>query len=109
MATYKFLTGEDVAIPVQLTENDETFVIDAGATVTAVLRHGTTTISAVESCPDDTDWATSLVIAPFTDVETAAIVVGSSPIFATVEVKINDAGDISKWLGTGIKITKGVL
>jgi len=109
VATYKFLTGEDVAIPVQLTENDETFVINVGATVTAVLRHGTTIISSIASCTDQTDWATSLVIVPFTDVETSAITVGSSPIFAILEIKIDDAGDISKWLATGIRVTKGVI
>lgn len=104
-----FLTGEDILIAVQLTTNGATFVIDSGATVTAVLRDGIEAISAEVSCTDQTDWATSLVVVPFTDTETAAITVGTTPIFATLEVQVDESGDIRKWLATGIEVTKGVL
>jgi len=104
-----FITGEDLTINVQLSKNGATFVIDSGATVTAVLRDGSSSISAEVSCTDQTNWATSLVVVPFTDTETTAIAVGTTPIFATLEVQVDESGDVRKWLATGIEITKGVI
>lgn len=91
-------TGDDVAIPVQLYRKingvRSTFVIDAGATIKAVLTalDRQTIISAevtLDNSATGADLSTSLVVVEFTEVQSAAITQLGDCL---IEIQVDDSG-----------------
>lgn len=104
-------TGDDAAVPVQLYKKQgkvkSTFVIDAGATIKAVLTSidRLTVISAeviIDNTATGADLATSLVIVELTEAQTEAITLLGDAI---VEIQVDDGGKLT-WT-TGVFIRKG--
>lgn len=74
----RIVTGDDAAIPVTLLKGDDTFAIDAGASVKAVLitsdHESVISAEAVQSsAAAGADWANSLVVVTFPAATTALI------------------------------------
>jgi hypothetical protein len=87
---YVIHIGDDVARPVQLTKDRQTFTIDPGATVKTALVQDDTIVAQTTSSEAhaDADWANSLIIAVFDDTDTAGLSEGP----AILEVEVNDSG-----------------
>ena len=108
MALFEITTGDDVDYPAQLTKNGATFTIDPGATVKGCIKYEGEAISAEVTCDNahpDADWVNSLVIVPFTAVQTEAIT--KTGLTAYIEIQVDDGGKLT-WDRT-VRIEKGVI
>lgn len=91
------VTGDDIAIPVTLTKDDATFVIDECAIVkAAIVDIDHTEVLAgpvtLDHSTAGSEWAQSTVMVTFESADTAAVT-ASGPAY--VEVQVNDAGKLT--------------
>ena len=101
------VTGDDVALPVTLKKDGETFSIDAGATVQAsiVLADRSATLIPAVTCSNSAagaDWLNSLVVVEFSSAATGAV---TDYVPALVEIQVDDSGKLT-WF-VGVVIEKG--
>jgi len=101
------VTGDDVALPVTLRKDGQTFAINLASTVRAAvvsLDRSETLIAAVtlSNVATGADWANSLVVAEFSSAESAdATTTGP----ALLEIQVDDSGKTT-WFLT-VEITAG--
>lgn len=103
--SFSITWGYDASVCVQLTKNGNAFTIDPGATVTGVLKSGTTPISPEVTASEaaaGADWSASLVVFAWTEAETAQIVANTYPAQVTLEVQVDDGGVKTGWFIDGI-------
>ena len=93
------VTGDALAIPAQCQKDGAAFVIDPGATVEAAIVNSSrsTVLAGPVTCSSLTtgaDWANSLVIAEFTEAQSAAIEVdeGTGREKVYLEIQVDDGG-----------------
>lgn len=103
------VTGDDVAIPVQLKKGGSTFTIDGGATVKAaiVTPERDELLSTTVTCSNiatGADWDNSLVVVEMTSAQTAAITTYGN---ALVEVQVDDSGKLT-WAAP-IYVARGLI
>ena len=107
------ITGEDVLLTCTLEDYDPATCvatargIDSAATVTAVIRNSSGTLSDTVNVLEATtgsDWENGVIIIVFTDTETAAVTEYGLKL---LEVAVDDSG-VSKWLFP-VTITAGLL
>lgn len=92
MALPMIVTGDKVALPIQLTKNGATFIIASGASVKAgIVDQGHKKLhSAVVTCSNTApgaDWNTSLVTVEMTSAESGAIDITGD---ALIEIEIDE-------------------
>ena len=100
--TTTLVTGDDIALAVQLKRNGAAFSIDVGATVKAALVSSSGTVTGPVVCSssaDGADWSTSLVVAEFESATTQAMAIGDYEL----EIEVDDNGRTT-WFVQGFHV-----
>lgn len=109
MSNAIIVTGDDVALPVTLRKDAQTFTINPAATIQAAVvsvDKATTLIAATTVLEANTgsDWANSLIVVEFDSATTGAITQYTK---AYLEIEVNDGGKLT-WFTT-IEISQGTI
>jgi len=103
------VTGDDVALPVQLKKDGKIFAIDAGATIKAAvinLNRSETIIPEVTCLSNaaGADWDNSLVVVEFNSAATSAVTDYDK---ALLELQVDDGGKLT-WF-VSVEFQKGTI
>ena len=107
MSTPIIVTGDNISLPVTLKKNGATFVIDAAATVKAMIvsrdhRESLTAAVAQVSTAAGADWPNSLVVVEFAPADTSGIAFQGE---ALIEIEVTE-GIKKTWFVT-VEIVRG--
>ena len=103
------VTGDDATLPVVLTKDGATFVINPAAVIRATVTDKTkrNTLLApvtVTEAAAGSDWANSLIVVVFSSADTAAVTYSGR---AVLEIQVDDNGKLT-WFDE-IEIVKGTI
>ena len=105
----EIVTGDDSVIPVELTKDGLSFIIDPGATVLATVTNKTNKatlipVTAVLESAPGSDWENSLIMVGFSSEQTSAV---TSTGNCLLEIQVDDGGT-QTWFAD-INIVKGTI
>lgn len=105
----EIVTGDDSVLPVELTKDGTSFVIDSGATIFATVTNKSKKTTLIETtsvleATAGSDWPSSLIMVAFTSAQTAAVTNMGSCL---LEIQVDDGGK-QTWFAD-ITIVKGTI